>query len=415
MRLAERRALSFSLIIQLGLIFYADHVDSHPERYGGLKYTDVDWRVVTDGTWLIFHPSDKNRAAGWLTRVFDLPIGDPYNRPTFRYTPLLPLLVSPHLLHPILGKLTLVLVTILVPIFLPSSLSTKLLWTLNPFVLNITTRGSPEAPVLLLVVVFFWALKRGRNDLTAIAWAVSVAWKIYPIIYAPVLWGVLSRKSGWFGTRVWRFGVIALGTFIFLNGILWSIWGYPFLKHTFLYHLTRLDHRHNFSPYFYPIYLALSPVTSPSAIQTILHHPLASFVPQFGLVGLAGFLLNRYAGLELAVFVQTASFVVFNKVCTSQYFTWFLPLLPPLLPYLHITPRKASLMIGLWVLSQAIWLGSAYLLELRAQDVYITVWAAGIALFGTSCWVLGEVIEGFELNHRVKPSSTVSIEGKSRE
>lgn len=60
--------LSFG--IHLGLLFYADHVDSHPERYGGLKYTDVDWRVVMDGARLIFSPASKDQLAqGWLARV----------------------------------------------------------------------------------------------------------------------------------------------------------------------------------------------------------------------------------------------------------------------------------------------------------------------------------------------------------
>lgn len=98
-------------------------------------------------------------------------------------------------------------------------------------------------------------------------------------------------------------------------------WGRPFLQHTFLYHLSRLDHRHNFSPYFYPIYLTLFPPaerTTPSAFLTASRHPLASFVPQFGLVLAAGFLLTPRTGLVFAMFVQTVAFVVFNKVCTSQ-------------------------------------------------------------------------------------------------
>lgn len=65
----ERRVKSWHLIllssvIHLGLLFYADHVDSHPERYGGLKYTDVDWRVVMDGARLIFAPHAGEVAEG---------------------------------------------------------------------------------------------------------------------------------------------------------------------------------------------------------------------------------------------------------------------------------------------------------------------------------------------------------------
>lgn len=100
-----------------------------------------------------------------------------------------------------------------------------------------------------------------------------------------------------------------------------SRWGQPFLQHTFLYHFTRLDHRHNFSSYFYPIYLSLFLSTGPSPPSLTLaaiRHPLSSFVPQFGIVLSAGFLLTPRTGLVFAMFLQTAAFVVFNKVCTSQ-------------------------------------------------------------------------------------------------
>jgi phosphatidylinositol glycan class M len=105
-------------------------------------------------------------------------------------------------------------------------------------------------------------------------------------------------------------------------------WGQPFLEHTFLYHLSRKDHRHNFSAYFYPIYLTLFPPGPTDAlarsspfvkdVHRLIRNPLSSFVPQFSLVALAGWLLARTAGIEMAVFVQTAIFVIFNKVCTSQ-------------------------------------------------------------------------------------------------
>jgi phosphatidylinositol glycan class M len=107
-------------------------------------------------------------------------------------------------------------------------------------------------------------------------------------------------------------------------------WGQPFLHHTYLHHLTRLDHRHNFSPYSYLIYLSLFPNSSAatlaadstvgrclSGVTTFLRHPLTSFLPQASLVLGAGMMTLR-TGLGFAMFFQTAAFVVFNKVCTSQ-------------------------------------------------------------------------------------------------
>lgn len=91
----------------------------------------------------------------------------------------------------------------------------------------------------------------------------------------------------------------------------------PFVDNTFLYHVRRLDHRHNFAVYFYPIYLASSSSLSSSPWTTLLRHPLSSFVPQLGLsIGL-GF---AFGGTDIAFawLVQTLAFVAFNKVCTSQ-------------------------------------------------------------------------------------------------
>jgi phosphatidylinositol glycan class M len=95
--------------------------------------------------------------------------------------------------------------------------------------------------------------------------------------------------------------------------------GGPFLQETFLYHLSRLDHRHNFSAYFYPYYLSLAPLPRPtsSPLQLLARHPLAAFLPQLVLsLGLG--LLFGAQDLPYAWLVQTFAFVALNKVCTSQ-------------------------------------------------------------------------------------------------
>lgn len=76
LRAKNSQIILLSLALHLALILYADHVDSHPERYGGLRYTDVDWRVVTDGARLIFIPTEKDQAKGWLVKKIGLPIGE---------------------------------------------------------------------------------------------------------------------------------------------------------------------------------------------------------------------------------------------------------------------------------------------------------------------------------------------------
>jgi phosphatidylinositol glycan class M len=92
--LTSTHLIALSLVVQVGLLVYANHVDSNPEKYGGLRYTDVDWRVVSDGAKLIFSgghsgggvsedgllgesgPGTGKRAAGWLIDDTGLPVGE---------------------------------------------------------------------------------------------------------------------------------------------------------------------------------------------------------------------------------------------------------------------------------------------------------------------------------------------------
>ncbi len=87
-------------------------------------------------------------------------------------------------------------------------------------------------------------------------------------------------------------------------------YGDEFIHETYLYHIIRKDHRHNFSPYFYHMYLGYY---SPSGALS----RLLAFVPQFGSVIAIGLVFWK-VGLIETVFLQTFAFVAFNKVCTSQ-------------------------------------------------------------------------------------------------
>lgn len=415
--------LALSLVIQLGLLAYSAHVDAHPEAFGGLKYTDVDWRVVYDGLSITANPGAGQHAEGLLAPPT---LGSPYHRATFRYTPLLVLFLSPGLVHEQLGRLTLVAMTLAVPpVLLAAGASfwhTHLLWTLNPIVLNISTRGSPEALPCLLTALLILSLRRAGlgstlgstaspsrkwEAISAVLLSIATSYKIYPAIYVPSIWLSLAHNHGVLSPRVWRFGFIAAATALLLNTALYLLWGEPFLHHTFLYHLTRQDHRHNFSPYFLQIYHTL---TSPascvlpplSTLLPLLRHPLTSFLPQASIVLLAAF-LTPAIGLEAAMFFQTALFVVFNKVCTSQYFLWPLPFVPFLkMPNLSWTVLGVSL--AAWIAAQAVWLGYAYRLEFTAEDVYFPLWGAGLALFLVSCAGIGALLDGTGPGPRPAPT-----------
>jgi phosphatidylinositol glycan class M len=276
----------------------------------------------------------------------------PYTRETYRYTPLLALLLAPNEWLPSFGKYLfaacdifngVLIYDLLVSFVLPrdsenatrhKDLATlySALHLLNPLVFSISTRGSSESVLSFFVLLTLYAALKGRWDAAAVALGLSTHWKIYPVVYGVACLGVIGGPpltSGWkayFRTlvnlRTVRFAVLSASTFFALGAGCYLVWGYPFFYESYLYHIHRLDHRHNFSPYFYLIYL-----TYPSRDLAVdlplwnrlLRSPLTSFVPQMALALGTGLAFGRRKDdLVFAWFVQTVVFVVFNKVCTSQ-------------------------------------------------------------------------------------------------
>lgn len=106
-------------------------------------------------------------------------------------------------------------------------------------------------------------------------------------------------------------------------------YGQPFIEHSFTYHLSRLDHRHNFS--IYNTLLHLSSQQQPS--DSAFHIESLAFVPQLLLSLVMMPLLLAKKDLASTMLAQTFAFVTFNKVCTSQV---------GLLPKKHKTSQPPS-------------------------------------------------------------------------
>ena len=155
----------------------------------------------------------------------------PYARSTYRYTPLLAAILSPIWILPdplgaFSGKLLFSAVSSFVipplllhrPINAPPHL-VHLIWTLNPMILNINTRGSSESLLIAMVLMSVVCLKTRRLARAAALWALSVHWKVYPIIYgAPILVELLKADKGRLIT--WskiRFALVSTGTFVGLG------------------------------------------------------------------------------------------------------------------------------------------------------------------------------------------------------
>ncbi|KAH9857148.1 glycosyltransferase family 50 protein [Lenzites betulinus] len=433
------RVLLLSSILRLVLIVYSEWHDAHSV----VKYTDVDYRVFGDAARFVLHPSPDNHAVGLLASYFD--IGSPYTRATYRYTPLLAALLAPNeWLHPSFGKLLFagcdilagllmyeLLVTFIIPSASPTQAekdttnrdsgsadgSTQRLATLlvsvhllNPLVFTISTRGSSESVLSLFVLATLYYTLRNRWDVSAVLLGLSTHWKIYPFIYGVSCLGVIgshgaggSPRNSLFQTvvnrRTLRFGLISAMTFVVLGLAMYALWGQPFLDESYLYHLTRLDHRHNFSPYFYLVYLTYPTASSgPEAVlwKRLLRSPLTSFVPQMTLALGSGLLFGRRReDLVFAWFVQTFVFVVFNKVCTSQYFLWYTLFLPLLVPRLSMTTRRALTLGAVWIGTQALWLSEAYKLEFLGQNVFFGLWVRGLVYVVGNCWVLAGIMHAY--------------------
>ncbi|TCD62174.1 GPI mannosyltransferase 1 [Steccherinum ochraceum] len=430
--------LIVSVLIRVGLIWYSEWHDARSV----VKYTDIDYRVFTDAARFVLQPGPGNYAQGPLGKW--LSVGDPYTRQTYRYTPLLAVLLTPnHWLHRSFGKYLFagcdilagtLMYQLLVSIILPGVASRtrtsktsedeprpvdikrqaallSAIHLLNPLVFSISTRGSSESVLSLFVLLTLYCALKGKWTWAAILLGLSTHWKIYPFIYGVACLGVIGSErgvgKGWKGytaslvnARTVRFGVVSAVTFGLLGVAMYAIWGYPFLYESYIYHVHRRDHRHNFSPYFYLIYLTYPfegiPQETLPLWRQILRSPLISFLPQMILSLGAGLLFGRRKkDLTFAWFVQTFTFVIFNKVCTSQYFLWYTLFLPLLIPQLSIPPRWAVAYVAVWFGTQALWLAEAYKLEFLGESVFLGLWVRGLVYMAGHSWVLAGVMQGY--------------------
>ncbi|KAK6333001.1 GPI mannosyltransferase 1 [Orbilia javanica] len=393
--------LVLSSLLRLVFLLYGLYQDATSV----FKYTDIDYLVFTDAARYVSNSSS------------------PYLRATYRYTPLLSWLLLPTTFEPqffwfSFGKLLFAAGDILAGYLIiqvlqiygftaTRAMKYASLWLLNPMVATISTRGSSEGLLGVIVVALLWSVEKRRVVLSGAILGFAVHFKIYPFIYAPsiLLWmqppnqpDLISKIKGFITKDRLVFSITALTTFMALNVGMYAIYGHPFIVHTFLHHLTRLDHRHNFSPYNTLLYLKSSPFTPdpfyPAVNLSNLTIERLAFLPQ---LLISSVLLPLFAQNDLpsTMFAQTFAFVTFNKVVTSQYFMWYLVLLPFYLgrSRLMTKPLMGIAALVLWVVTQGLWLGQAYQLEFEGENTFWPgLWAAAAGFFLVNCWILGVVV-----------------------
>ncbi|TPX75733.1 hypothetical protein CcCBS67573_g02984 [Chytriomyces confervae] len=188
------------------------------------------------------------------------------------------------------------------------------------------------------------------------------------------------------------FAATSASTFLLLGAVFYKLYGHEFLQHTYLYHITRQDHRHNFSLYFYHLYLDSSAILSEkkSAVSG-----LVAFIPQLGLSAFVSVKAAVRGDIVMALFAQTFVFVMLNKVMTSQYFMWYLCFLPIILQRSSLVStqwRKGVTLLGLWIASQAVWLGNAYRLEHLGLNTFRSLHFSGLLFACVNAWILVQVV-----------------------
>ncbi|EDN04262.1 GPI mannosyltransferase [Histoplasma capsulatum] len=399
---------SAAVILRVILLFYGLFQDSHSP----VKYTDIDYFVFTDAAKFV----SQGRS--------------PYERATYRYTPLLAWLLVPNAwggsLWSAFGKALFAFADIVagwlivrvlrqqrhLNMDMPRALKYASIWLLNPMVATISTRGSSEGLLGVMVIALVWAVLEKRIVLAGALLGLGVHFKIYPFIYAPsIIWMLdeggshagevsnlsLSSMINWlrsfFNPSRILLTFASLFVFSALNLTMYVTYGLPFMQHTYLHHLTRVDHRHNFSPYNMLLYLSSSSTAQGTSLGSNLES--VAFIPQLALSAALIPLALAKKDLAGTMLAQTFAFVTFNKVCTSQYFLWYMIFLPLYLPYSLFVkkPLLGISALALWIGGQALWLYQGFRLEFHGLSTFVPgLFLASLIFFLVNVWILGIIV-----------------------
>lgn len=393
--------LLYGFIVRLIALSYSILHDKHVDH---IKYTDIDYHVFTNGTKAILDGRS------------------PYDDPEYRYPPLVALVFFANiLLNENSGKLLLIFSDILCGQVLYTlnihqgvhRINSKLfliIWLFNPITIAISTRGSFEPIITLLVIVSVYLLIRGDNFFAGLLYGLTIHIKLYPIIYAISFYFYIVQRKPYMKTQTkvyyWlktltpnsshlKFFVSSGISLLLSSYISYIYYGQDYIEQSFLYHLKRRDTQHNFSVYFalfnlFPEYQ--------DRISTL------AFALQFSAVLLVSLLYISFSTnrrvrlrrLTFSLFASTFVFVSLNKVCTSQYFNWYLIFLPLISESIKIRFSKVLCLITTWLLPQAIWLFFAYLYEYQHYDVLFYVYISSAIFLVSNLYIVVTLCDKFD-------------------
>lgn len=395
-------------LIRFILILYGDF---HDKIYD-VPYTDVDYKVFSDAA---RHVVNGN---------------SPYQRHTYRYSPLLAYLMVPNIvIAKNFGKALFsifdLLVAFAIKILVEHQFETKdkgksskiavccsLFWLYNPMSIGISTRGNADSVPCFFIILSILFLQTDivkgllKFALSGILLGISIHLRLYPLAFSFPMYLSLgaykisrktSIKTGFVSLMPNKQQIVltfsCITTLIFLTYSMYVLYGYEFLFETYIYHLFRKDTRHNFSVLFYYSYLTMDQLSF-DIVKTVSQ--------AFECIIL--FIISLTFGcdpktLPFALFSQAVVLVAFNSVMTSQYFVWFLSVLPLVVHNLKIIPAKALILAIIWISAQGAWLFYAYLLEFKCRQVFIFIWLKSVVFFCANIFVLGQLIKSYTIGY----------------
>lgn len=370
-RCAKLTFFAISLLLRFVFVYVAYWVDeTTPHR----KYTDEDYHVFSDAATHVYNGRS------------------PYKRHTYRYTPLAAYIcLVNNYVHPLAGKIVFCFFDLLMAVVMWSLIESQNsdnkytlfyvgFWIYNPITIFMSSRGSNDNIIALLVYLSLYFLLKRDYIKAGLVYGLSVHFKIYPIIYCiplyfyidcdkkAILQGSKSRCqtifSNFFTINRAVFALVSAWTFVLLNGLFYYVYGDEFLQEAWLYHLVRKDNRHNYSVYHYLIYQLYDQESSKEVA-------LLMFIPQWAVVIVAGLLFHY--DIFLAMVVQTWAFVAFNKVMTAQYQLWYMSLIPFVAinnGIIQSAPWKGLLLYVAQLVFMQLWLYYAVQLEWFGNNTF---------------------------------------------
>jgi GPI mannosyltransferase 1 subunit M len=437
-----KKHLITGLVIRLALIIYGEIQDQISE----VPYTDIDYKVVTDASRHIYN------------------LGSPFQRHTYRYTPILAILLIPNIyFHQTCGKILFVAFDLIIAVIIKNIVLDEIhllvgsqqylnggdgkiktekkslinttsvkqktrffiskkesrinmmmndrqkfekmgnfaaqVWIYNPLTMVIATRGNGDAISCALVLLsIYYLLKSDDIDsknserfviLGGIFHGLAIHFRLYPIFFSLAFYLFLSNRRDQVNGNGSIFDCIlkpnrkqillvmsVVITLAFITGIFFIFFKYEFIHESILYHFMRKDTRHNFSLFFYIQYLS-------SVDKVNIFQKLLISMPQLILIILISFHFTKTRQtLQFALLLIAFIIVTYNPVITSQYFVWFLSLLPlSINNFRNLSLKQTLILPSLWFLGQGIWLLFAYFLEFKGINSFDFIWLASVIFF----------------------------------